>query len=70
MREREEKRHRDKIETQIKVKEVLNAKPLYKLKEENDREMQKSELERKKETLKNLRNFMKPIDPWELEKHE
>jgi hypothetical protein len=43
---------------------------LYKQKEEIDLELEKSELEQKKEKLKNMRSFMKPIDPKEIEKHK
>ena len=68
---RNEERKKDNEETAAKIKEVLNRKPLYKLKEEKIKEMESNELEKKKEHLKRLRSLMcKPIDLTELEQHK
>jgi len=42
---------------------------LYKLKEEEDASRYKSELEKKKDELKSIRSFNKPIDSDELNQH-
>lgn len=52
------------------MNEVLKKKPLYKVKEEIIREIEVSELEKKKEALKRLRSLSKPIDNNELEMHK
>ena len=65
---RNEERKKEKEETAAKIKEVLNSKPLYKVKEEKDQVIKNEELEKKKEHLKRLRSLMnKPIDLNELE---
>ena len=46
---RNEERKKEKEETAAKIKEVLNRKPLYKLKEEKMQEIENNELEKKKE---------------------
>jgi len=48
----------------------LNKKPLFKHKEDIIKEMEQSELERKKENLKRLRSMSKPLDITELETHK
>lgn len=63
-------RKKEKEETDQKVEEVLQKKPLYKVKEEIIKNMEQSELEKKKETLKRLRSLSKPIDLNELEQHK
>ena len=62
MKIREEQRKKERQETNTKVDEVLNRKPLFKVKEEIIKEMEQSELEKKKENLKRLRSMQKPID--------
>lgn len=52
------------------MKEVLSAKPLYRLKEEEMREKHMSELQKKKEELNQLRNFMPPVDSSLLDRHQ
>ena len=66
---RNEERKKEKEETAAKIKEVLNRKPLYKLKEEKMQEIENNELEKKKEQLKRLRSLSKPIDLTELAQH-
>jgi hypothetical protein len=47
---RNEERQKEKEETAAKIKEVLNRKPLYKVKEEKfKQEVETAELEKKKE---------------------
>lgn len=48
----------------------MNKKPLFKHKEDIIKEMEQSELERKKENLKRLRSMSKPLDITELETHK
>jgi hypothetical protein len=67
---RNEQRKKEKEETKAKVEEVLNRKPLYKQKEEIIKNMEQSELEKKKETLKRLRSLSKPIDLTEIAEHK
>lgn len=70
IRIREEQRRQEQQESNAKVDEVLSRKPLYKQKEEVIRNLELSELERKKENLKHLRSLSKPIDNSELEMHK
>ena len=67
---RNEERKKEKEETAAKIKEVLNRKPLYKVKEEQMKEIENTELDKKKEQLKRLRSLSKPIDLSELEQHK
>lgn len=68
---RNEERQKEKEETAAKIKEVLNRKPLYKVKEEKfNAEVESSQLEKKKQELKRLRSLQKPIDLTELEQHK
>ena len=63
---RDEQRKKDNEETKQKIREVLTSKPLYKVKAEIIKEMENSELEKKKEKLKSLRSLSKPLDLDEL----
>ncbi len=63
---RDEQRKKDNEETKQKIKEVLSSKPLFKVKAEISRDMENSELEKKKEKLKSLRSLSKPLDLDEL----
>lgn len=67
---RDEQRKKDNEETKQKIKEVLTSKPLYKVKAEIIRDMENSELEKKKERLKSLRSLSKPLDLDELAQHK
>lgn len=67
---REEQRRKEREETKAKVDEVLNRKPLYKVKEEVIKEMEQSELEKKKEHLNRIRSLHKPIELAELAQHK
>ena len=67
---RDEQRKKDNEETKQKIKEVLTSKPLFKVKAEIIRDMENSELEKKKEKLKSLRSLSKPLDLDELAQHK
>lgn len=68
LKEREDLRKKITIDTNQKLQEVKKQKPLYIVKEEEQVINLKSELEKKKEELKKLRNFVMP-DLEDIEKH-
>ena len=68
--EKELERQKLKEDTHVKIKQVINAKPLYKqLEEKYQQEIEMPHLELKKKQLEELRNFYKPIQKTDLQEH-
>lgn len=71
MREKEEQRKKFRDDTAVAVKQVMKAKPLYKVIETRYKEeIEMPDLDEKKQKLKNLRNFYKPIPQLGIDKHQ
>lgn len=70
MKEKEEMRKKFRDDTAIAVKQVMKATPLYKVIEQKYKEeVEMPELNEKKQKLKNLRNFYKPVHKLNINAH-
>lgn len=73
MREKAKRREQERKELKLlspELKEIRKQKPLYQVKMEQEQERHKSELQLKKERLKQIRDLHQPLDPKVLGEHK